>query len=380
MISGWPWILLNLYLVISLCAVLFDLWVMLSANSRQRARLRQEERLKTLLDGQLERLRRGQSPDETIQRELFQRLRAVDGALAFSDLIDPLSQREEPGFAQWVAASGPLFVRLCGRYGRRQNMYRASFAWLLACCWQDIPAAKPFLLSCVTSRGSIYCRENALTALYRGGNAKMVVQAFKRMSQADIHHSQKLLADGLLSFRGDREELCALLWREFQTLTPSIRLALVDFMRLLGSDYRQDLLPLLDDPATDDELCFAILRYFGRCTCPPARERMTGFLAHPRNALWEYAAVSASTLRGYPCAETKEALLRALNHPNWYVRYNAAESLVAMGLPEEDRRSVLEGPDRYARDILQYMLAREALPAGGDAVARKEGGVPLAIS
>lgn len=378
MTSGWIWTLLNLYLLISLCAILFDLWIMLTASHRQRARGRREARLKALLERQLSLLGQGREQEEATQHKLYRRLRSIGDVLAFCVLADAYSADGDARFALWVSRSGAMFGRLCQYYGRKQKMYRASFAWLLASCRQDIPAALPFLLACTAQRGSIYCRENALTALYRGGSVKGVVQALKRMSREDVHHSQKLLCDGLLSFKGDREELCAQLWRQFGSFTPDIRLALVDFMRLLGADYCRELLPLLDDPATDDELCYAILRYYGRCRDEGAYRRMLAFLEKPRGGLWEYAAVSASALRAYPCGETVSALLEALGAHNWYVRYNAAESLVSMGLPESAYRPALEGEDRYAREILQYMLERRQL--SGAAPETRKGGKSLVVS
>lgn len=375
MIAGWAWTLLNLYLVISLCAILFDLFVLLTAGARQRAQERRSATLQALLEGQLTRVREGREPDERLQGELYRRLRHIDSVLAFCDLADGYSAAADPAFARYLAQSGPLFARLCRRYGGSQKMYRASFAWLLASCRQDIPAAGPFLLACAADRRSIYCRENALTALYRGGSQDAVIRALKRMSQEDIHHSQKLLTDGLLSFCGDRMALCGRLWAEFSALSPALRLVTVDLMRFLNADYREALFPLLDDAGTDDELCYAVLRYYGRCTYPPARARMLRFLAQPRRGLWEYAAVSASALRFYRGEDVTPALLAALSDHNWYVRYNAAESLVFMGLGETSCAAVLEGPDPYAADILRYMLDRRRL---ADSAAAERGGASLA--
>lgn len=74
---------------------------------------------------------------------------------------------------------------------------------------------------------------------------------------------------------------------------------------------------------------------------------------------WEYRAVTALTLANYPGAETEAVLKGALCHVNWYVRYNAADTLVAVFGNEEERfADVLEGKDRYAREILLYMLNR----------------------
>lgn len=376
MIADWAWALLNLYLFVSLCAILFDLGVIVTNDAQQRGQDRRRASLRRLLEEQLTLARAGLPPDVAGQRRLLRRLRKVDNMLAFSELAGEYAGRED--FSLYLARSGPLFAKLCRRYGRRRKMYRASFAWALAACGQNIPQARDFLLACAVEKRSIYCRENALTALYRSGDAQGVVDALIRMSRNDIYHSQKLLADGFFSFRGNQAGLCALLWECFSLLAPGIRLAVVDFMRLLEADYRQALLPLLDDPSTDDELCFAILRYYGRCTWEPARERMTAFLSAPRNGLWEYAAVSASVLRSYRTEETAEALLAALSSHSWYVRYNAAESLASMDLPEAVYLRALEGEDRYARDILGYMLDHRRLASARRTEAQGEGGELLA--
>lgn len=378
MISSWVWNLLNLYLLMSLCAILFDLQIILSAGARQRLQQRRTRRLQDLLEQQLALVRQGQPPADALQRRLFRRLRHIGQALVFSALADAYTSRGDREFAQYLSQSTPLVAGLCRVYQRRQPMHRATFAWLLACCRQNLQSAVPFLLSCITQSDSIYCRENALTALYRAGNSDTVVHAMKQMSQRDIHHNQKLMVDGLLSFQGDRTALCAMLWESFPTLSPGLRLTVVDFIRLLGADYRQALLPLLDDPNTDDELCFSILRYYGRYHYPAACVQMLAFLTTPRNGLWEYAAVSASVLRSYPSQQVVRGLTAALSSANWYVRYNAAESLVAMDLPQQVYAIPLNGPDAYARDILRYMLDRKErtaatrapLPQGGKSLAR----------
>ena len=76
------------------------------------------------------------------------------------------------------------------------------------------------------------------------------------------------------------------------------------------------------------------------------------------------AIVAASVLDRYPGQDTVAALKAALSHPNWYVRYNAAGSLVALGQTEASLKDILDGPDRFAREILAYRL--------GEAAAAKE--------
>lgn len=380
MISNWIWILLVLYLVVSLCAILFDLWVMMSDKHQKKVGEQREKLLRALLELQIARIREGRPLNPSTQHQIYCQLRKVDTVLRFINLGEEYAGQED--FAAYLSQSGDLFKRLCRHYKRSQPMHRASFAWALASCRQQIPQTQSFLLSCVSEKRSIYCRENALTALYRSGNCDAVISALKRMSASEVQHSQKLFTDGFLSFEGDKTQLCAAMWKEFPRFSINIRLAIVDYMRLLNADYREELLPLLDSPDTDDEICFAILRYYGRCTFEPACHRMIEFMTAPRNGLWEYAAVSATNLRNYPGDEVVETLLHALSNHGWYVRYNAAESLVYMALPEEVYSQILSGKDRYAREITQYMMERKQLgqAARTSAVPAAKGGEALGVS
>lgn len=75
----------------------------------------------------------------------------------------------------------------------------------------------------------------------------------------------------------------------------------------------------------------------------------------------DLAIVSAAVLDRYPGKDTVAALKRALCHRNWYVRYNAASSLVRLGASQAELQDVFEGNDAFARDILQYMLEEKEM-------------------
>jgi hypothetical protein len=46
---------------------------------------------------------------------------------------------------------------------------------------------------------------------------------------------------------------------------------------------------------------------------------------------------------------------------NWYVRYNAANSLERLGVRYEEMIDIFEGRDRYAAEMLRYHLDRKKL-------------------
>jgi hypothetical protein len=46
---------------------------------------------------------------------------------------------------------------------------------------------------------------------------------------------------------------------------------------------------------------------------------------------------------------------------NWYVRYNASDSLERLGVKYEEMIDVFEGGDRYASEMLRYRFDRKKL-------------------
>ena len=66
--------------------------------------------------------------------------------------------------------------------------------------------------------------------------------------------------------------------------------------------------------------------------------------------------MAARALRSYPGEETKQTLIKALRSRNWYVRQNAAASLVDMDLSQKEIKALCSDEDRYAREMFIYVL------------------------
>lgn len=213
---------------------------------------------------------------------------------------------------------------------------------------------------------SVYTRENALRVLYHSGSTEAVVCAFLQMSRRGVFHYGKLLTDGLLSFAGDRGQLVWELWTRRNQLSDDYALAVMQFIRMSQGGYEEEFGKILEDERENQELRLEALRYFRKYRYDPVYQTLLDIVSGKRKEGWEYQAVAALSLASYPGKETEAVLKAALCHGNWYVRYNAADTLVAMmGSGEEQFRDVLEGEDRYAKEILSYMLKHSRQKRGG---------------
>ena len=208
-----------------------------------------------------------------------------------------------------------------------------------------------------------------MQALYTAGDPAVLVRALRIIDASSLYYHSKLLSDGLLNYTGDTRELADALWEAFDAFQPWMQVTLLNYFRYSSGAYCEKIHALLNDPAQDDEVRFACLRYLGRYPYPPAYADLLRYATPSENARWEYAAIASSVLASYPGAETAAVLERNLYHPNWYIRFNASKSLEQLGFGYRDLIDVIEGHDRYASEILRYRFdVRELEERKEDAV------------
>lgn len=72
--------------------------------------------------------------------------------------------------------------------------------------------------------------------------------------------------------------------------------------------------------------------------------------------------MAASALASYPGEDTVFCLKEGLKAANWYVRLNCAEALIyGLGISRLRLFDVENGRDRYAREIIRYVLEKEQI-------------------
>ena len=203
---------------------------------------------------------------------------------------------------------------------------------------------------------SVYCRENSLKALYSMKNIQTIVEAYLAMNSNKINHNTKLVTDGLLSFKGDKVALAEELWKHHVDFNVQYQVAFIDFVRMITDKFCDRFYEILTENKTDNEVKYSIIRYFRKYRYKPIKEYLYYVINNQKDISWEYAALAASALDNYPCVETNTVLKEALTSSNWYVRYNAADSLLNLGLTYPELKDIYKGSDRFAKEMIEYKM------------------------
>ncbi len=308
---------------------------------------------------QIQQMKQGKQPDDKHKAYLRKTLKKTGNLTALDETMERLFEEDPDAVKQYLSAIYPVFVYLSMEYRKKDEIRAAYFPYVI----------KRFGILQNTSFGiivdtlmellhepSLYCRENALQAIYSTGDCDCVIRALKIIDSGENFHHAKLLTDGLLTFTGDQEKLSEALWEEFDHFSTQMKVTILNYFRFSTDRRCEEVMQLLSDKSQDDEIRFSCIRYFGRYYYEPAYPYLLEFAENTQGLRWEYSAIASSALAIYPSDRATEILKRNLNSSNWYIRFNASSSLEEFGLSYTDLIDVFDGNDRYAREILQYRL------------------------
>ena len=301
--------------------------------------------------------------DEAHKQFLCKKLKKVHHMMAFDETLEALYAARPNEVQDYVAALSPVFVYLTQKYRNKNRVQAAYFPYIIkkykVFHGAAVDAVTEAMLELV-KEPNLYCRENALQALYAIGDVDSVVEALRLLDRHERFHHTKMLTDGLLSFAGDRAALDKRLWQLFEVVSLSLQQAFLDYFRFSSDAHKEAMLHIMTNEQEHRELRFSAIRYFAKYRYEPAFEPLCAF-ARGTSPVWEYKAITATALGNYPSPTTEALLKDLLCDKNWYVRYNASDSLERLGVTYEDMIDVFEGGNRYASEMLRYRFDRKKL-------------------
>lgn len=352
-------VLIYSYMAICASMIVFNCVCVFVFKRREKKLDHRNSALAIQMQKEVEEIHSGRSVSEKHRRYLQKKLRYTGNLLTFDETIGVLQTEYPEETEQYLLQNRSVFIYLTLEFEGKSRMKEAYLAYLLEkyklSANMPIDMISNAMLSLLKEK-SLYCRENALHVLYSTGNAENVVKAIKVLDRNGEFHHGKLLCDGLLTFTGDHGQLIGMIWSQMEEFSKDMKATLLNYIRFKSGGYETEMMSLMKDEKQDDEVRFACIRYFGKYHYPPALPFLLKFCGMEDENRWEYAAIAVETLYLYPGDETTEMLKKSLYSSNWYVRYNAAQSLVRMGFTYSDLADIFTGNDRYASEILEYML------------------------
>lgn len=289
------------------------------------------------------------------KKMLTRKLKKIGCFIAFTRVLERMDEDKRKAYLTGIKE---VFLQVYTHYRSKEIIRETYFIHFLAqypyILDDKMRPLIAYVINC-TKSSSIYLRENALNVLYNVGNVMYIKEAFYYMNYFNVIHHHKLITDGLLRFKGDEDKLVKMLIEEFESYTENYKVACINYFAYKRIDCREEVYRILTTSSEEKEVRLACIRYFASMPYEQVLSVLEVLLEDDKQN-WEYSAVAAFTLRKYPGKKSVNLLLTAIQSHNWYVRNNAASSLIHLTKKEKHKELFENIDDKYAKEALNYQL------------------------
>lgn len=339
-----------------LSLLLFNGAYVLSLSSRKKSREKNKALMYKIILEEYENIKLNNKASAKHVKFILQKLKKIKNLLAYYEASVLLMHQKED-IARYFDIYTKYFSNLALFYENRQVMEKAFFAYFLASFHDHIHEKNRIseIMLRYLDNSNIYVRENVLLCLYSLGNAEAIIQALTILNDNGWYHDKRLLSDGLLQFNGDKIILINQLWEKMFLWDENFQIAIIQAAQRISGNFVEQFYNKMIDDDISVETKFAFIRYFQTWYYPEAGEYLRSLLSEENRDKGGLSIVAASALINYPDEKTHEVLLNAVLSKNFFVRYNAAKTLVHMGFDENDKLSIINTKDKYAIEVIKYM-------------------------
>lgn len=353
--------MIYIYIAICISLIVYNCVYLFILRRREKNLTWDSENFKDRISEQLQKITNNQSVDDAHVEFLNKSLKKVKYLTAFDKSLDEAYKDAPEITEKYIAQIYPVFAHLTKEYLSKDDITATYFPYIVGkyniLKYADTDEIINIMFELLYSE-NVYCRENALKAIYGTGNSDYVAEALKVIDNDRNFHHSKLVCDGLMSFAGEKSELASKLLEKFERYSVNMQLNILNYIRFAGVRCDEMFLSVLHDEKRDNELRFSAIRYFEKFPHEEAKDILQSFARNEDKLPWQYQAIASSAIKSYPDKLTFEILKDNLSSANWYVRLNSAVSCEKMGYTYTELINIFDGNDRYAREILRYCLDR----------------------
>lgn len=354
---------LMIYVYIAICVsmIAYNLVYIFILNHRAKALVSDSKKLEKSILEEIDNLKYDKPVSDKHIDHLYKTLNRSAGITAFDKAFEGIFEKDPEMAQEYILETFFVFEDLTHRYIKKDSLKIAYFPYILhkyEILKFDRNERVLEVLFDLLRSVNVYCRENTLKALYSIQDPDIVVSSLRIIDKNLTFHHPKLICDGLLVFKGDKNELKDKLFEVFDELSVQMKVNILNYFRFGNVSCDQEMLSVLKDEKEDQEMRFSAIRYFEKFPSEKAKPIILELAENEKALPWEYQAIATSALKSYPGDKTFGILVKNLSNSNWHVRQNSAISCEKLGYTYLDLINVFDGNDRYAREIMRYWLDR----------------------
>ena len=356
-------IILGIFMVVCISLIIFNLMVTHTNIGHRRASIsaRMAQKWREILYKRTARFSGRKNSESQHNKLLLRKLTNAEELVAYSEALNYMKSEFPDEYSEYIRDKHTMFQNLANKYSKKSAVERACYADFVrefpVVAGESYEQLSDTLISYISnSSNNIHCRTNVVRALCSMGNINGVVNALQVVNDKQLFIHNHVLTDELTNFTGDKKDLAKNLWGGALQWSDNLQVSVIQFITRVSCEYREAFLPVLQDSSTGSHVRIAAIRYYGAYFYEPANDTLAELALESKAT--NIAVEAALALTKYPSQVTYDTLRKALNNPEWDIRYNASAALVGLG-DEIDVAEFIENESDYAKEIVLHMIERK---------------------
>lgn len=204
-------------------------------------------------------------------------------------------------------------------------------------------------------KDSTYVRHNALKVINKNDDMELLIKAMDIINDKRHYFNEKMIIDFLDDYAGDMDELSECLYDKMDAYNSGLKkIIIAHFTNTNNSNEKiKDKMLYTLANSNEKEIIISVLRYFFKVTDERAKTLIMEMMSHKD---WAIRATSVKVISNYVDENVKMRLKETLADPNYYVRVNSAISFLQLETRQTVINEILNNEDRFARNILLYVM------------------------
>ena len=257
--------MIYVYIAICVSMIAYNIVYVFVLRHREKTLFSNSEKLKKIICDEIEKIKAGGAVSQKHKDFLCKKLDRTAGITAFDKALEKIFENEPEMVDRYLLDTFSVFEHLTHRYITKDTIKIAYFPYIL----HKYQILKHFeserlidALFDLLRSVNVYCRENTIKAIYSMKNPDMTVSALKILDKNLSFHHPKLICDGLLEYKGDKDVLKDKLFAQFKGFSVQMRVNILNYFRFGNIRCDREMLKMLTDEKENNEIRFSAIRYF----------------------------------------------------------------------------------------------------------------------
>ncbi|MBQ8280164.1 MAG: HEAT repeat domain-containing protein [Roseburia sp.] len=340
-------LMIQIYMIVCVVLLVFDIGFLIVKNIRSHRFYPRDNRFENQIKKEIVLREETGSFSESFQKSLYKQLSKTKNMITLQDQLEA-----NPAAVNMFRN---VIFGLLDEYKKKSDYEQAYYTYIVSTLdysEEKVPADFAGRFLTFLDSKSLYTFINTMNAIYQFGEVHLLVSAIDKTDERQGFYHKKLLVDGLLEAKVDRDAFAEKMLERFERYSTYTQNCLLDFFRLGGCEVSDFCLKLMLSDLVDKEVQYTAMRYFIKYPNDAAKEYFINILKNEEEWIRQMLAIQA--LGRYSEPEIRGLIKSKITSYNWHVRVNAADYLRKNGLDKEEICEIINLKDRYTNETLLY--------------------------